>query len=148
MCLQPCTSLPLSLPPHPPAPLFLSSSMLPTPLSLSLFPSVCVPPTSRSPLSNSGSVSVSYPSLSISLSVYLSLSLPVCLCLSVCLSVRLTPSVSVSLSVSLCLSLSLIWRCEHAMLCVEVFESRITFHSLIHAHMYINDACNFMFIQQ
>ena len=35
------------------------------------------------------------------------------------------------------------WRCEHAMLCVDILMYQI---SLIHACMYINYACNFIFM--
>ena len=81
--------------------------------------------------------------LSVSQSVCLSrcLHLSVSVCLYVCLSV------SVSLSVSLSLSRHVfIWRCEYAM-CVWKF-SCITFDSLIHAYMYINNACNLVSTHQ
>ena len=36
-----------------------------------------------------------------------------------------------------------IWRCEHAMFCVEILMYQI---SVIHASVYINDACTFIFV--
>ena len=70
-------------------------------------------------------------SLSVSLSLSLSVSVSVCLCL--CVSVCLFVRPSVCLSVSLSLSLSLSWQFS----CIKLY-------SLIHADMYINDACTFI----
>ena len=94
-----------------------------------------------------------------------------CLCLLVCLSVCLCTCVSLSPSLSLstlgvytlshCISLSVclpvclslndvwhvfIWRCEHPTFVWKF--SCITFHSLIHAYMYINNACNLISTHQ
>ena len=72
--------------------------------------------------------------------MYLSLFLfvSVSVSVSVCLSLSVSVCLSVSLSLSLSLSLSrFVWK----FLC-------ITFHSLIHAYMYINNACNLISTHQ
>ena len=38
-----------------------------------------------------------------------------------------------------------VWRCEHAMFCVEILMRKI-YHT--HLCLYINDTCNFIFTHQ
>ena len=40
------------------------------------------------------------------------------------------------------------WRSEHTMFCVEIRMYQSFIYSLIHAYMYTNDACNFIFTDQ
>ena len=86
------------------------------------------------------------------------LSVCLCRCLSLSLSISgvYTLSHCIALPVclcSLCASLSLndvwhvfIWRCEHPTFVWKF--SCLTFHSLIHAYMYINNPCNLISTHQ